>query len=351
MNKYKISFCTVCRNRLHHLKETLPVNIRDNEQYEAVEFILLDYNSDDGLETYIQQHFQHYIDIGKLVYYRTTEPDSFHRSHARNLAFKLADGELICNLDADNFTGSNFAAYINHAYQEGPDICLSAIGKAKQMKKDVLGRVCIRKELFLQVGGYDEAISTYGFEDYDFINRIEKLGSRRVVIDDPAFLRAIEHSDAERIAEEYYKRHFAALYLYYINPSSTDFLLLLNNMEYLKATMLDLGSLYTDDPANCITPYSYTSQYTLLQKDWVKGKWRMHDQMLYLDEMPLITDGTYYKIEDNVLIEQSIFFCSQLANRSKMEANEINGHIVVNDGLFGAGKVYKNFNYKTPIFI
>jgi len=46
---FKISFCIVCMNRLHQLSQTLLQNIRDNEDYSELEFIVLDYNSNDGM--------------------------------------------------------------------------------------------------------------------------------------------------------------------------------------------------------------------------------------------------------------------------------------------------------------
>ena len=40
-------------NRLYHIRETLPRNVRDNKDYPYVEFVLLDYGSDDGLEDWV----------------------------------------------------------------------------------------------------------------------------------------------------------------------------------------------------------------------------------------------------------------------------------------------------------
>src|SRR5688500_16222137 len=179
---HKISFCTVCMNRLHHLKQTLLVNIKDNDDYENLEFVLLDYNSMDGLQDYIQDNLAEYIKSGRLKYYKICEPKYFHRSHSRNLVFKLANGELICNIDADNYTGKGFASFINASFCNENLICLNTIGiNSAANKKDVLGRICVRKEDFLAIGGYDEYIESYGFEDYDFINRLELHGIKRVL--------------------------------------------------------------------------------------------------------------------------------------------------------------------------
>ena len=69
----QISFCITCMNRLKHLQETLEKNI-DNFLVDEVEFVVLDYNSQDGLEEWIAQSMMKYIGDGCiLVYYRTTE--------------------------------------------------------------------------------------------------------------------------------------------------------------------------------------------------------------------------------------------------------------------------------------
>jgi len=51
-------------NRLYHLQETLPKNIKDNYLPDDVEFVLLDYHSSDGLEEWVRSEMQTYIDNG-----------------------------------------------------------------------------------------------------------------------------------------------------------------------------------------------------------------------------------------------------------------------------------------------
>ena len=69
---YKISFCTTCMGRLHDLKVTLPFNIKDNQDYDDLEFVILDYNSGDNLWDWMKNNMSHEIEIGKVSYYRTT---------------------------------------------------------------------------------------------------------------------------------------------------------------------------------------------------------------------------------------------------------------------------------------
>ena len=55
-------------NRLEHLKVTLPKNIIDNIGYDNIEFVIVDYNSKDGLQSWINSNLKKYVDSGILVY-------------------------------------------------------------------------------------------------------------------------------------------------------------------------------------------------------------------------------------------------------------------------------------------
>jgi glycosyltransferase involved in cell wall biosynthesis len=105
----RVSLCTVCKNRAHHYKKTILKNIHDNIHDSNVEFILLDYNSQDDLEEWVRDNLQDYIEMGVVTYYKTFDPLYFQRSHSRNMVFRLAKGDLICNIDADNYTGYSFS--------------------------------------------------------------------------------------------------------------------------------------------------------------------------------------------------------------------------------------------------
>jgi len=99
----KIAFCITCMNRLQHIQKTLIKNIENNFQIDNVEFILLDYNSVDGLEEWVKEYLKKYISLGVLKYYKTTSPQYYQRAHSRNMAFyeedPFLDNECInCNV-------------------------------------------------------------------------------------------------------------------------------------------------------------------------------------------------------------------------------------------------------------
>ena len=69
MPRPSVSICTIAMNRLHHVQKTLPVNLAQNAD-PKVNFVLLDYSSNDGLGDYVKSNFREQIANGTLVYYR-----------------------------------------------------------------------------------------------------------------------------------------------------------------------------------------------------------------------------------------------------------------------------------------
>jgi len=358
--RFKISFCTVVKNRLHHLKETLPKNITDNSDCDALQFVVLDYNSTDGLEQWMQENMRGHISSGKLIYYRTNEPQYFKRSHSRNMAFTLADGKFICNLDADNFAGKGFASFLITSFEHDENIFLSARGNTKQ--PDLLGRICCRKSDFFSIGGYDEAMEGYGFEDFDLINRLNLFGLKKVVIDE-MYLDAIAHSDKERISGEKNLNTLSRFYISHINPSKSEVLLLFKDSTYHMAKVIDCKTVHASNYAFAFTPPDYDYEYTLQEKNWKAGTWIENDAALILsksktqksnyqksDQGTLKQNSrTYFTINDEEMVDNIIFFHSQFINRNKMRENISNNRVRLSDQQPGKGIVFKNFDYSRPI--
>ena len=197
-----ISFTTCCKGRLHQLEQTMPQNLEWNRSYPNLEFVLLDYNSQDGLEEWVKQHMQQHIASGRLKYFKFPTPEYYSFSHAKNLAMRLAEGEIICNLDADNFTADRFAFYLAEQL-EHVDFLVGCSTDNGTFDSDgdqgVTGRFAIRKSLFNHMGGYDERMDSWGFEDHDLFHRLQLLNCSSKTIDSK-YLKCITHGDEERNA-------------------------------------------------------------------------------------------------------------------------------------------------------
>ena len=196
LKRNSISFCTTCMNRFFHLRHTIIRNIENNLNYPNVEFVLLNYNSQDGLHEWALKHLKKYVDLGVLNYYYTTQPEFFHVCKAKNLAHRVAKGEIVCNLDGDNFTGKNFAYYINYLFeQHGGN---SVFHFRKKPFWGTEGRIALSKVKFQELGGYDESFLPTGHEDHDLLNRAKAFGMEYNNIEIENFLRYLSNTTKEK---------------------------------------------------------------------------------------------------------------------------------------------------------
>ncbi|SMG41835.1 N-terminal domain of galactosyltransferase [Marivirga sericea] len=193
---YKVSFCITCMNRLFHLKNTLEKNILDNRTYKNLEFIVINYNSKDHLDKWMKQHMLKYIESGIVKYYKTDDPSSFHASKAKNLSHLLAEGDIVCNLDGDNFTGKDFAFYINYMFNKYEEDLFLHFTKKPFWGTE--GRMALSKENFLKLGGYDEDLLPIGHEDHDLMNRAKASGFKYLKIEIENFLRYLSNTEKEK---------------------------------------------------------------------------------------------------------------------------------------------------------
>jgi len=173
---HSISIVTTCMDRCSCIKQTYKKNIDDSLSYPNVEFVLINYNSKDDLDGYVRNNLIGYIESGILNYYRTNEPKYYSMCHSRNIGFTMAKGEIVCSVDADHYINKGFPERINslaNIFHEKTVFC-----KSKHKNR---GRLCFRKkEFFEMLGGYDEAIKGYGFDDQDLLCRAARLGFKIV---------------------------------------------------------------------------------------------------------------------------------------------------------------------------
>ncbi len=211
----KLSFCTTCMGRAHHLKETLPKNLRDSVDWsrpDDVEFVVLDYSSPDDLAEWIttDERLKPYRDAGILKFARSEGQTYFQHSHAKNMAHSLASGDILCNVDADNFVGFGFAAYLRAIFRRRPNSIVASNRLDYRLNagvhKGCMGRIALSKENFVLLGGYDESERFKGWsgEDSDLFIRAVRKFMRPVMLRDRRFLRVLQHSDLERIKNTEY---------------------------------------------------------------------------------------------------------------------------------------------------
>lgn len=178
----ELSFCITCMNRTNYLKKTLLKNLNDNKN-SKVEFILVNFNSVDGLENYINNNneIKKYLVTKQLKYFNCEKLKYWHSSIAKNIAHNYASGNILVNLDSDNFIGENGGDFIiDYFKQLGNNIILS---QSKEIfGSGTAGRISISKNNFKKLGGYNESFFPMGYQDTDLIERAKKINLNHINI-------------------------------------------------------------------------------------------------------------------------------------------------------------------------
>lgn len=198
MDDVRVAFATTCKNRAHHLIQTLPKNLADNPDHR---FVVLDYGSEEALAQVLDPYL---LRSDQLALYRYNVLGPFQMAHAKNMAHRLAmleGGDILVNVDADNFTGRGFGDYVAMKFIQGPPrtFLWSHVIPGSGLR-GCNGRIAVSAPAFLTVGGYDERYDTWGPDDKDFNLRLRRLGYQGAEID-IAYLRAIQHNDKMRFRE------------------------------------------------------------------------------------------------------------------------------------------------------
>jgi hypothetical protein len=185
---------------LWQLKKTLPKNLADNRKLKtAIEFVLIDFGSTDGLNSWIKREFKTELKEGYLKYYSTNELSSWHASIAKNTAHLLATGKILTNLDCDNFTGKSGGLYVINCFKncQSPIVFHQFSGN---WKDGSCGRISVKRKLFFAIGGYDEQFEPMGFQDLDIMVRLWSIGLVYHTAKNRNFIKAIPNTKQQGIA-------------------------------------------------------------------------------------------------------------------------------------------------------
>ncbi|MFG0245343.1 MAG: glycosyltransferase family 2 protein [Phycisphaerales bacterium JB052] len=172
-----LSFIIPTRNRAAQLRETLRrLGELDAQLGDLAELIILD-NASDCPEP-LPKMLQNGIAVTSVRLDRNLN------TAARNIGAEQARGTWLIMLDDDsNPLDANFAAVLRHVESNvgavGGEIMLpSGARESGGLPEVIVGCGCaIRRDAFLQVGGYDESFGYYA-EEYDLCAKLIAAGSR-----------------------------------------------------------------------------------------------------------------------------------------------------------------------------
>jgi hypothetical protein len=177
-----ISAFTACKDR----NENLYVAIESWINCESIdEIIVLDWSSNDVVE------YNHH----KVKVYRVEGENNWCLSEAFNLAARLTTRNEICKLDCDYVIDKDFfvnKALVNKRFYRGDEELAD-----NDNDRYINGFLYLRREDFFSVGGYNENITTYGYDDTDIHERLLRAGLNAVSVD-ASMIKHIEHDDSHR---------------------------------------------------------------------------------------------------------------------------------------------------------
>jgi len=184
MHADHFSVVTPNRNRLGTLIEVLPSWQRCSQ---VAEIVVVDLGSRAPIR------FDDFESGSKLKLVRVLNCDCWRIGLAINLGVDQASFDGICKLDSDIelLDGAALATMdLDAAFYRGR--AGSAVSN---------GQVVFSKWHWSIVGGYNEWLSGYGFDDSDFYARLRQSGVRECDIE-PACLRELQHGNESRAATE-----------------------------------------------------------------------------------------------------------------------------------------------------
>lgn len=196
----KISFCTTCMDRLFHLRDTYLRNIESASSHPDVEFVLLDYNSSDDLGDWVEENLSQHLESGRVKFYQTKEPKYWVASHAKNIAHKMATGDILVNLDCDILIPPGFAEYVESAFSQGRRIVMAFESEDSNGNHGCAGLIAATKEDFYSVNGYDESIHLgWGYDDMNYQFRV-RMKNDLYLFTPPRLCLCIPHGNEVRTA-------------------------------------------------------------------------------------------------------------------------------------------------------
>ena len=182
-----VSFVSVCKGRLHHLKQVLPLWI----EQQPAEIVVVDYACPQGTADWVAANHP------SVRVVRVDDDPGFCLARARNIGASAAVSEWLVMIDADIQTRPGWTAWMNASLRPGYFYTCEA-----QKGPDAwqaFGTVICARRAFDQIGGYDEVFRTWGAEDSDLYHRLSLKGELRDRYPQQ-FVKPISHGDDERVA-------------------------------------------------------------------------------------------------------------------------------------------------------
>ncbi|WOI31300.1 glycosyltransferase [Sulfitobacter dubius] len=188
-----ISVVTCAMNRTQNLLSALKSWVGFPE---ISEIVIVDWSSDVPVAQSLSEHG---IDDPRIRILRVEGETRWILSYAFNVGFRAARYDKILKVDADLLLMPDF-----FALNPLPE-CSFIAGNWRTAKPDqahVNGFFFVTRDVLAKVAGFNEFITTYGWDDDDLYQRLNDIGAKRIDVTGDT-IHHQEHSDAERIGTQH----------------------------------------------------------------------------------------------------------------------------------------------------
>jgi glycosyltransferase involved in cell wall biosynthesis len=187
MTLNQVAFVITCKGRLDYLKQALPRVVA----LQPAEIVVVDYDCPQRTAQWVQENYP------KVKIVKVLDAPIFNVSNARNLGAAasqsnwifFSDADVIFNMEIQNWFSENILTSF-HFFRQKP-------GKSPEISGTV-GSCLVSRDSFELVGGYDDVITGWGFEDNDFYLRLKHAKINESFFD-KYYFAAITHSDDKRM--------------------------------------------------------------------------------------------------------------------------------------------------------
>jgi len=195
----KFSIITACKNRLAHLKESLPAMLAQPES----EVIVVDFNCSEGTAEYVRTHYP------QVHVVQVTDRDYFSNWEARNLGAAAAKGEWLVFVDADVVLAADCTKWFDENLKPRTYAKFPPGQKLERLKSNATaislnnlqGFIVVEKSAFERIGGFDELLKGWGAGgDVDIQNVLAHVRVKKILLPELVVDRIIDHSDELRFA-------------------------------------------------------------------------------------------------------------------------------------------------------
>ncbi|CAN8061899.1 unnamed protein product [Agarophyton chilense] len=191
------SIVAACTNRHPMLRQALAswLNVRD-----ASEIIIVDWSSQPPLRSVVDQVVSAANSSIPVRVIRVENEQEWVLSRSYNLAVHHAANEIVFKVDCDYIMHREVIAAHPLAQSQSAFYTGYYMNSRNENEMHLNGALVVSQTRFWSIGGYDERIQTYGFDDDDLYERLEASGAKRRNVSFDHYTH-ISHEDKFRAQE------------------------------------------------------------------------------------------------------------------------------------------------------